>query len=433
MRFETLVSLRYFRNTRRSGALSLVTVIAVVGMMLGVAALISVLSVMDGFLSEMKDKILSSTAHAHLHRLVGSFEDYEGTARDLRSLDGVAGVTPSLTGEVMIAANGKIVGSIANGIEVTTIGEVVELPRQIVPGQGDLACLSDLARCPAFAAARAEKDLLDDDDEPAAPPLPIVIGVDMAEQLSVKPGDIVTVISPLGGGMGPTGPVPVSRLFVVVGLFRTGMYDYDSKFTYLSLSDAQDFFHAAGRISYLNIKMTDIYRVKEVGARVMNLVGGFPYGIQDWQDMNKTTFKFLEMQKIVMFIILIAIIIVASFGIISTLVMLVMRKVPEVAILKTMGADARMIRRIFVFDGLMVGAAGTVAGMLLAVVVCLTLEQIEFPLAKDIYFFNKLPVALSPVSFGIVALCALIISFVATLYPAWKASRIPPAEGLRYE
>ncbi|HNT27252.1 MAG TPA: ABC transporter permease [bacterium] len=433
MKFETLVSIRYFRNTRRSGALSLVTVIAVIGMMLGVAALISVLSVMDGFLSEMKEKILSSTAHAHLHKLVGVFDDHEKTARDIRSLDGVAGVTPSLNGEVMIAANGKIVGSIANGIEIATIGEVVELPRQIVPGQGDLACLADLARCPAFAAARAEKDLLDDDDEPPVPPLPIVIGVDMAEQIGVKPGDIVTVISPLGGGMGATGPVPVSRLFVVVALFRTGMYDYDSKFAYLSLYDAQDFFHAAGRISYLNIKMRDIYRVKEIGARIMDLVGGFPYGIQDWQDMNKTTFKFLEMQKIVMFIILIAIIIVASFGIISTLVMLVMRKVPEVAILKTMGADDGMIRRIFVLDGLLVGAAGTIAGMLLAVIVCLTLEQIEFPLAKDIYFFNKLPVALSPVSFGIVALCALIISFVATLYPAWKASRIPPAEGLRYE
>ncbi len=433
MKFETLVGLRYFRNTKRSGALSLITLISVVGMMLGVAALISVLSVMDGFLSEMKTNILSSTAHAHFHKLVGRFEEYEKLAKDIRQVEGVAGVTPSAMNEVMISANGKITGAIANGIEVATIGEVIELPRQILPGKGSLACLEDLTKCPDYAKAAVEEDLLADEGEAPQRLLPLAMGRDMAEHLRVAAGDVVTVISPLGGGIGPTGPVPVSRSFVVVALFHTGMYDYDFKFVYLSLPDAQEFFSAKGMASYLNIKVRDIYRVKEVSNRIMHLVGGFPYGIQDWQDMNKTTFKFLEMQKIVMFIILIVIILVASFGIISTLVMLVMGKVQEIAILKAMGADDRMIRRIFMLDGLLVGAAGTIAGALLAVMVCLTLEQIEFPLAKDIYFFNKLPVEMSLMSFGIVAASALLISFLATLYPAWKASRLSPSEGLRYE
>lgn len=433
MKFETLVSLRYFKNTKRSGALSLITLISIIGMMLGVAALISVLSVMDGFLSEMKSNILSSTAHAHFHKLVGRFEEYEKLAKDIRQVDGVIGVTPSIMNEVMVSANGRITGAIANGIDVASIGEVIDLPRQILPGNGKLECLVDIAKCPDYAKAAVEEDPLAEKGETPQKPLPLAIGRDMAEHLGVKAGDTVTVISPLGGGMGPTGPVPVSRTFTVVAVFHTGMYDYDFKFAYLSMPDAQEFFSAKGLVSYLNIKVRDIYKVKEVENRIMNMVGGFPYAIQDWMDMNKTTFKFLEMQKIVMFIILIVIILVASFGIISTLVMLVMGKISEIAILKAMGADDRMIRRIFVLDGLFVGAAGTLAGVLLAVIVCLTLQQIEFPLAKDIYFFNKLPVEMSIMSFGIVAASALFISFFATLYPAWRASRIPPAEGLRYE
>lgn len=432
MRFETFVSLRYFKNTRRSGALTLITTISVIGMMLGVAALISVLSVMDGFLSEMKENILSSTAHLHFHKLIGRFEEYPQMARDIAQVEGVVGVTPSIVNEVMVAANGKVTGAIANGIETATVGKVIELPRQMLPG-GRLECLDDLARCPDFARAQAEEDLLAEEGEARKPLLPVVLGKDMAEHLGVKNGDTVTVISPLGGGMGPSGPIPVSRAGVVVGIFHTGMYDYDFKFLYLSLADAQEFFSVKGMVSYLNIKVADIYRVKEVSNRIMNLVGGFPYGVQDWMDMNKTTFKFLEMQKIVMFIILIVIVIVAAFGIISTLVMLVMGKIAEIAILKAIGAADPMIRRIFVLDGLFVGASGTIAGMLLAVIVCLLLQQIEFPLAKDIYFFNKLPVRMSPVSFAIVAASAMVVSFFATLYPSWRASRIPPAEGLRYE
>ncbi len=432
MRFETFVSLRYFKNTRRSGALTLITVISVIGMMLGVAALISVLSVMDGFLSEMKENILSSTAHLHFHKLIGRFEEYPQMARDIAQVEGVVGVTPSIVNEVMVAANGKVTGAIANGIETATVGTVIDLPRQMLPG-GRLECLDDLTRCPDLPTTRAEDDLLAEEGEARTPLLPVVIGKDMAEHLGVKKGDTVTVISPLGGGMGAAGPVPVSRAGVVVGIFHTGMYDYDFKFLYLSLANAQEFFSVKGIVSYLNIKVVDIYRVKEVSNRIMNLVGGFPYGVQDWMDMNKTTFKFLEMQKIVMFIILIVIVIVAAFGIISTLVMLVMGKIAEIAILKAIGAADPMIRRIFVLDGLFVGASGTLAGMLLAVIVCLLLQQIEFPLAKDIYFFNKLPVRMSPGSFAIVAASAMIISFFATLYPSWRASRIPPAEGLRYE
>ena len=432
MRFESFVSMRYFRNTRRSGALSLITLISVIGMMLGVAALISVLSVMDGFLSEMKENILSSTAHLHFYKLVGRFEEYGQLTRDIERVEGVVAVTPAVVNEVMVAANGKVTGAIANGVETSTVGRVIDLPRQMLPG-GRLDCLDDLARCPAFAKARAEEDLLAEEGEERTPLLPVVIGRDMAEHLGVKPGDTVTVISPLGGGMGPSGPVPMSRAGVVTGIFYTGMYDYDFKFLYLSLAGAQDFFSTKGMVSYLNVKVADIYRVREVSDRIMRLVGGFPYGVQDWMDMNKTTFKFLEMQKVVMFIILIVIILVASFGIISTLVMLVMGKIAEIAILKAIGAADPMVRRIFVFDGIFVGAAGTVAGMLLAVIVCLLLQQIEFPLAKDIYFFNKLPVRMSPASFAIVAASAMVISFLATLYPSWRASRIPPAEGLRYE
>lgn len=435
MRFESFIGLRYFWNSQRKGVLSLITLISVVGMALGVAALISVLSVMDGFLSQMKTKILGATAHAHFYKLTGTFDEHEKIANRIRAIDGVAGVTPSITNEVMVSANSEIVGGLANGIDIKTIGEVVDLPGQI--RQGRLECLDDIKKCSDILAKLKKKDAADDilaDDSAvnAQDIRPVMIGADMAKALKTELGDIVTVISPMGGGSGVM-PVPVSKSFRVVGIFYTGMYDYDFKFLYMSINDARDFFKTGDSVSFLNIKVRDIYKIKEISDNIMNAVEGFPYSIQDWMDMNKSTFKFLQLQKMVMFIILIFIILVASFGIISTLIMLVMGKTHEISILKSLGATNGTIMRIFMLDGFAIGLAGTVAGMLLAVIICLILQQIDFPLAKDIYFFKTLPVEMSAWTFGIVAASSMLISLLATVYPSWQASRIRPTEGLRYE
>lgn len=279
-----------------------------------------------------------------------------------------------------------------------------------------------------------EKDLLDDFlGEKKEGVRPVVIGKEMASFLGAKTGDTITLISPDGGGMGPTGPIPLSRNFRVVGIFHTGMYQYDYSFLYLSLKDSQDFFDLKGQVNLINIKTRDIYDIRRVSSLITNAVGGFPYSILDYLDMNRNLFKALKLEKTVMFIILTFIILVASFNIVSTLIMLVMGKTREISILKAMGASNRSIMRIFMLDGFIIGFFGTVFGLILGFVICTVLRGIDFPLAEDVYYMTTLPVKMSWHIFAVVSVCSMFISFLATIYPSWQAAKIRPAEGLRYD
>jgi len=436
VKFEFFIGLRYLWNSRRNRFLSLISIISVLGIALGVAALISVISVMDGFQNQMKDKILGSNAHAHIRKMTGKFDDYQAVAEKVRKIKGVTGVTPSVTNEIMVSANQDILGGVANGIDIKTIGSVTDLPRQMEKGK--LECLEDMSKCDlkndAARGKNPEKDLFADFvGEDKKDLRPVAIGKEMAEFLSVHVGDILTVISPIGGGMGPTGPVPLSKNFKIVGIFYTGMYQYDFQFIYMSLKDAQDFFSMKESVNLLNVKVDDIYNVREITNRITSNLGGFPYSTQDWMDMHQNLFKALKLEKTVMFIILTFIILVASFNIVSTLIMLVMGKTREISILKAMGASNRSIMKIFMFDGFVLGSLGTILGMILAVIICYVLRGIEFPLAKDVYYMTTLPVELSWKTFAVVSVSSMIISFFATIYPSWQAAKIKPAEGLRYD
>lgn len=419
--FIRLVSLRYIKGSRR-GVLSFIGFISISGMALGVAALITVMSVMDGFTHEMREHVLSTSAHLNIYRLVGRFSDYERIETKLKADQGVVAVTPIVQEEVLISGGSSVSGGIVNGVDPDSLAKVINIPFVIVKGS-----FQSIKK----TVTPKKKDLLDDFLNETVDLHHIVIGVDMADKLSVSVGETVSLVTSREDENGK--PLPINQKFVVGAIFDTGMYDYDSRFIYMELAVAQKFSGMEGEISYLAVDIVDPDHAENRAEEIVELIGAFPYAAQDWAAMNKTTFRFLNTQKAVMFIILAFIVLVASFGIVSTLIMLIMKKRREISILKTMGATHGMILKIFVLDGLLIGSIGIGLGMIIATGAGLFLREIHFPLAKSVYFFHTLPVKFSLLNYLVVGVISLALTLIATLYPAWQASQITPVEGLRYD
>jgi lipoprotein-releasing system permease protein len=260
----------------------------------------------------------------------------------------------------------------------------------------------------------------------------IVIGRELARSLRVFVGDVVNVISPLGD-LGPAGPQPKARAFRVAAVFYCGMYEYDSKFAYLALPEAQRFFGTGDSVTGLELRVRDLDEARPVVRRVLAQLEGYPYRVKDWGELNRNLFSALNMEKLVMAVILGFIVLVASFTIVATLVMQVLDKRREIAVLKSMGAGMPSIMKIFVAEGLFIGAIGTGFGLLLGLGTCLFIDRVGIPLDPEVYYISNLPVRMNPVEFFLVALLSLVISYLATLYPATKAARLEPVEGLRAE
>jgi lipoprotein-releasing system permease protein len=259
----------------------------------------------------------------------------------------------------------------------------------------------------------------------------IFIGKELAQTLGVMLGDTVVIVSPLGA-LAPMGSPPMKK-FRVGGIFDTGMYEYDTSLAYISLQSAQKFLGMEDTVSGVEVKVQDIYGVKKV-AQVVQKALGFPFWTKDWMQMNKSLFAALKLERTVMFIILVLIVLVAAFGIVSMLIMVVMEKTKDIAILKSMGATAKSIMRIFIIQGLLIGVVGTILGLAGGYVICGLLAKYQFiSLPSDVYYISHLPVKMNGVDFVLVALAAIGISFLATLYPSWQASKLDPVEGLRYE
>lgn len=430
--FIRFIGLRYLTKGRDKGAMSLISLISITGLALGVAALITVLSVMDGFLSRMKQTVLSSTSHANVYKLLGSFDDYEDMTSRISKINGIKGAGPVVFNEVLISSGNEITGALINGVDPSNYHKVASVPEMMK--EGEFKCLDREHPCSVKDSRSDHEKSVDDflDEGNSAVP-PVVIGSDIALKLKVKTGSVITVVGSKGRKENGKETVPVSRNFRVAGIFDTGLHDYDSRYIYAELHDVQDFLETGHTVSFISFRVDDIDRLEEMTGIIMEMTGGFPYAVQNWEEMHRTTFRFLELQKIVMFIILIFIILVASFGIITTLIMLVISKTREVSVLRALGAGRGTIAGIFMFDGFMIGLAGTISGAMLAVVACLLLKQIDFPLSKEIYFFSTMPVEMSAFSFISVSAASMIICITATLYPCIKASGITPVEGLRYE
>ena len=416
MPFELFIGLRYLKAKRKSTFISLITLISVAGVALGVMALIIVLAVMTGFEEDLKEKILGTNAHIVVLSGTGAMEEYPQLLKKVEGMDGVVAATPFIYNQVMLSTGKNVSGVVLRGIDVATDAKVTNLHKSMV--EGNLESLEDeVGKTPG-----------------------VVIGKELAKNLGLYLGETVDVISPMGN-ITPLGMMPKLNRFRITGIFNTGMFEYDSTLAYVSLREAQQFLGLGDVVTGLQLRVQDVYKTGEL-ARSINQELGAPYHARDWMQMNKNILFALKTEKSVMFIILTLIVLVAAFGIASTLFMVVMEKTRDIAILKSMGATSRSIMRIFVFEGVIIGVFGTIIGVLGGLLVALNLEPIVsvvqkvtgFELfSKDIYYLDHFPSQVIPSDVVLISITAVLISFAATLSPSWAASRMPPAEALRYE
>jgi lipoprotein-releasing system permease protein len=377
--------------------------------MIGVATSIITLSVMTGFQGYFRDKILSAISHVVVMEYAGKgIHDQRELQTKVERVPHVTATTPFIINQVMLASRDRVQGVVVRGIDPRTEGKVTDVEKNI--RQGSLQAL----------------------DRPAAERPGIVIGEDLARKFGASLGDTITMVNPIGEESA-MGMVPKMRKYVLVGIFDAGMYDYNTGFAYISIPEAQKFFNMPDRVSGIQVRVDDIYHAAAIAESIQAAVG-FPYYTRNWIEMNKNFFSALKLEKIGMSLILVVIIIVASFNIIGTLTMIVMEKSREIAILKSMGAAERSIMKIFMLSGLIIGAVGTVLGSGIgygAVVVIVRSGIISLP--KDVYQVSHLPLSITGFDILFISLMALGISFLATIYPAWQAARQDPVEVLRYE
>ena len=428
--YEFFVSLRYLKSRRRQGFISLITLISVGGVAVGVMVLIVVLSVMSGFETTLKEKLLGINAHLWvLPQRTGQLQGYRDLADRIETIPRVTHATPFTAHEVMLMAGGRVAGTIVRGIDPDERGQTEDFAR-LFEGRDLIALLNP----PASESGGAG------DDRPQSARRGIVLGTELARTLRVANGERLILNSPLGI-LQPAGILPNMRGFTVTGTFETGMYEYDAKLALISLDEAQELFDLGEVVHGIEVRVADIYRVREVAEATKTLLGPSVW-TRDWMQMNRTLFSALRQERVLMFIILALIVLVAAFNIISTLVMMVMEKTGAIAILKAMGASNRGIYRIFMIQGLVIGLVGmiigTVAGLVLAWNLPAIATAIEgwlgiqfFP--PDVYVIDQLPVEIRPLDVVAIVVTSVCVSFLATLYPAWNASRLDPVVALRYE
>jgi lipoprotein-releasing system permease protein len=416
MRYEWFIGLRYLKAKRKQTFISIITFISIAGVTLGVLALIIVLAVMSGFEKTLKEKILGTQPHLVLLKAnQEGMDHYEEVLKEAEKVKGVVSAAPFIFNQVMLSSESNVSGVVIKGIDPDRVGKVTELAHNMKAGR--------------------LQDLKGESDSPG-----IILGVELAKHLGVSLNDAIQVVSPLGT-MTPMGMMPKMKRFRVVGIFYSGMYEYDNTMAYLSLESAQTFFGMGDRVTGIEIKTNDIYKVKEIGKEIRQKLG-FPFWTKDWMEMNRNLFSALKLEKIAMFIILVLIVLVAAFNIISTLIMVVMEKHKDIAILKSMGAPSRGILKIFVIEGGVIGVVGTALGTILGLGAAFNLEKITglvenlfgFKILRpDVYYIDKLPSYVDPFTVGLIVVTSILITLFATLYPAWRASKLDPAEALRYE
>lgn len=408
MLFETFLASRYLKAKRKQAFISVITVISVIGVMVGVMALIVVLSVMNGFREDLMSKILGVNSHLLVLSYEGPFNGYAEVADRADTVEGVVATTPFVYSQVMVNSEGSVSGAVLRGLDTSTAPAVGRIEEMIK--SGTLRSLDE-----------------DQDGLPA-----IILGSELSKQLGVRPGDALTVVSPLGK-LTPLGRVPLSRKFKVTGLFDSGMYEYDATMVYVALKEAQDFLGLENRVTGIEVRVADIYKADQIGAAVSKKLG-YPFWTKDWQQMNRSLVSALKLEKLTMAVILIMIVLVGALNIISTLVMVVMEKTRDVAILRAMGATEKSVMAVFMFQGLLVGLVGTLAGLFSGLGLCHLLARYKFiRLPADVYYISTLPVRVEMADVVLVTVAAVLISFAATLYPSWHASHLNPVEALRYE
>jgi len=427
MSYELFISRRYLKAKRKQVFVSVITFISIFGIFLGVAALIIVLAVMNGFEEDLRTKILGIKSHIEVTTdMTGPMKDYQQVREKIAGIEGVVATTPFIYSQAMLRNDNGVGGVVIRALDTQSAFKVINLGKM---KEGNLEYLNKI---PKEISSRYQRD--------GAQPEGIVIGKEMARNMGIFLYDTITIISPVSIAT-PMGMMPRMGKFLVVGIFESGFYEYDSTLAYLSLRSCQNFLQMGDTVTGIDVKVNDIYKADTVAKKIQGTLG-FPFWAQNWMQMNKNLFSALKLEKRVMFIILSLIVLVAAFNIISALIMIVMEKNKDIAILKSMGATSQSIMKIFIYQGLIIGVIGTCLGCIAGLVVALNLQKVSLLVEKifrfkflpgDVYYLSELP---SKVNYGDIAIIVagtLLICFLSTIYPSLRASKTDPAEALRYE
>ena len=407
MSYEFFIAKRYLKSKKSSKFISIITIISVLGVLIGVAALTFVLSMMNGFEKEVRSRIIGTTAHVTIFPAMGEgMDDYEALLPEINEEKHVVATAPFVYSKAAIASKVESDGIIVRGIDPKKEKEVSDIQENLLAGSFDF----EQTEVPG-----------------------IVLGANLAERLGVSLGDEVVLFSMSKEDLTAGWTIPKATKFQLVGMFETGMFEYDASLSYISLKSAQKLFNLGDRVTGLQVKIDDLYKAKSIAQRLDEKLGYRFYAL-DWMHMHKNLFSWMALEKYAMFIVLSLIVAVAAFNIISTLIMVVLEKKKDIGILKSLGSTSSSIMRIFMFEGLVVGVVGTILGSVLGYFLCWiqrTFRIISLP--AEIYFINSLPVDTRVLDFILVALAAIAITFLATLYPAKKAADLAPVDAIRYE
>jgi len=413
VQYEYFIGLRYTRARRKNLFVSLSSAISAVGILLGVAALIVVLSVMNGFQKEIRARILGVASHIQIAGQDNTLADWQQVAARARENPRVLAAAPYVTGQALLEFGGTVRGALVRGVDPKLEAEVADVGDHMVAGRLDSLQPGEYG---------------------------VVLGAELARALRVFPGERVTLIAPQGL-VTPAGVLPRLKQFRVVGIFRVDHYEYDSGLALINLADAQRLYQLGDRVSGVRLKLTDLLESREVARELYQSLGG-DLAISDWTRSHANFFRAVEIEKRMMFIILTLIVTVAAFNVISTLVMVVTEKQSDIAILRTLGATPRSVMKIFVVQGAVIGVLGTILGVVGGILLALNIDvvvpflerllRIQF-LSKDVYYISELPSDLHLDDVALIAAVSLALSLLATIYPSWRAARVRPAEALRYE
>jgi lipoprotein-releasing system permease protein len=407
-----MIAGRYLRARRKEGFISVIAGFSFLGIMLGVATLIIVMAVMNGFRHDLFSKIMGLNGHVIVQKLGDRFDDYEAMAEKIKQVPGVETAMPVIEGQVMVSSSSQALGGLVRGVR-----------------ESDLKSLK-------LVSGNVRAGTLDGFDKQTG----IAMGIRLANQLHVGLGDSVTLVSPHGAAT-PFGTAPRSKSYQITSIFELGMSEYDRMMIFMPLNEAQKYFAKNGEVDVIEVIVNDPENVDKFRAEILK-AGGPSIAVADWRQRNETFFNVLSVERNVMFIILSLIVLVAALNIISGLMMLVKDKGRDIAILRTMGATKGAVMRVFLITGASIGIVGTLAGLVLGVVFCWNIDSIKnfaswvtgtTVFDPSVYYLTKLPADINPHETGAIVVMALVLSVIATLYPSWRASRLDPVEALRYE
>ena len=425
MKFELFVAARYLRAKRRQAVISVITVISIIGVAAGVASLVIALSINAGFQRDLQNQLLGSVSHINLLKVqADGIYDWRDLMARMEKQPHVIGAAPALYEQVLVSLGSRAAGVQLKGVIPKYEDRVSELLKSVKIGS---AAPLEPVPPPAKPCPKGDENCLHPHTLP-----PIVLGKDLAEGIGATVDSVVMVTSPQGE-LTPFGLVPRYDRFKVVGIFNSGFYNYDSSWAFIRLADAQKLAGVGNAVSVLEFKVDDLYKAEQVG-RELQKAAGPEYMATNWMDQNRALFRALSLERVVTFLTIGLIVFVAALNILISLIMMVMEKTKDIAVLISMGARRKQVRQIFVFQGVLIGVIGTILGMIVGYGISIAGAKYHFiALNPEVYSINYVPFAPRLVDGLLVAAVALLISFVATLYPSWSAARVLPAEALRYE